>query len=96
MLNDGTTQPGENKEIVKTELKTSEGKRASNDRYLEKLEDIKIRVPKGYREIINEYAKNKGTNTNQLVITLVNEAMQRDGIGKQIPNGISSIPKQND
>jgi len=80
-----------NDETIKPELKTPENKRVSNDRYLEKLEDIKIRVPKGYRKIIADYATYKKTNTNQLVITLVNEAMQHDGINTQIPNGISSV-----
>lgn len=69
----------------------SETKRKANNNYLNKLDDIKVRVPKGYRDIINSYATSKGTTTNQLIITLVNESMERDNFEGHIPTGISSI-----
>ncbi|MFA9423383.1 MAG: hypothetical protein ACERLG_07380 [Sedimentibacter sp.] len=67
-----------------------ESKRITNDRYLEKLEDIKVRVPKGYRDTIKEYAKTKEMNTNQLVIYLINDAMKKDGLETSIPFGIKN------
>lgn len=41
-------------------LALNEKKKVSNDRYLQQLEDIKIRVPKGYREVIQNLAKEEG------------------------------------
>jgi hypothetical protein len=73
------------------EFKTSKNKLVTNDRYLEKLEDIKIRVPKGYREKVKDYAKTKNMNTNQLVILLLNEAMKNDGLDITIPNGVRDL-----
>lgn len=79
-------------------LALNEKKKASNDKYLGKLNDIKIRVPadpengiKDYREVIKEYAKYKNMNVNQLVISLINEAMEKDNYGEEIPNGIKNI-----
>ena len=42
-------------------LALNEKKKVSNDRYLQQLEDIKIRVPKGYREVIQIWQKKKGS-----------------------------------
>lgn len=69
-------------------LAVSKKKLDTNDKYLQKLEDIKIRVPKGYRDIIKEFAKGQGKNVNQLVIELINERMEQVGYKDRIPNGV--------
>lgn len=43
----------------------------SQDNYMEKLQDIKIRVPKEYYNKIKEYAESKGLSINKLVISLL-------------------------
>lgn len=76
-----------------------ENKKISNDAYLGKLNDIKIRVPaediengiKDCRKIIQEYAKYKGMSVNQLVIYLINESMKNDDYKEEIPTGIRDI-----
>lgn len=41
-------------------------------------DEIKLRVPKGQRDIIRAYAKAKGETVNALLNRLVDEAMQQD------------------
>lgn len=49
----------------------------SKDKYLkEKVESFNIRVPKGQKIIIQEYAKKKGKSLNSYVVDLINKDMQ--------------------
>lgn len=43
----------------------------SQDAYMEKLQDIKVRVPKEYYDKIKACAKSKGLSINKLVISLL-------------------------
>lgn len=45
--------------------------KSSQDAYMEKLQDIKVRVPKEYYDKIKLYADNKGLSINKLVISLL-------------------------
>ena len=69
-------------------LALSEKKRDSNNNYLKQLEDIKIRVPKGYRDIIKDLTKEEGYDgVNPFVIALVNSVLREKG-REEIPSGI--------
>lgn len=73
-------------------LAVSKKKLDINDKYLQQLEDIKIRVPKGYREVIKKFAVEQGyNNVNQLVIGLINEKMEAVKYDNRIPSGIRDI-----
>ncbi|MCI8624661.1 MAG: Arc family DNA-binding protein [Provencibacterium sp.] len=48
---------------------------AANKRHLEKLDDIKLRVPKGQREKIKAYAEEKGFSLNSYLIHLIEQDM---------------------
>lgn len=49
----------------------------SAEKYLqEKVEEFKIRVPKGQKEVIKAYAESQGKSLNQFVIEAINEAMK--------------------
>lgn len=62
-----------------------------NDKYLQQLEDIKIRVPKGYRDVIKNLAKEEGYNgVNPFIIKLVNDVLKEKG-REEIPTGIKEI-----
>ena len=43
----------------------------SQDAYMEKLQDIKVRVPKEYYDKIKSCAETKGLSINKLVISLL-------------------------
>lgn len=71
-------------------------KRASNEKYLQQLEDIKIRVPKGYREIIQDLAKNEGFNAvNPFVISLINKVLRSKNMN-EIPTGIKETKEKSE
>jgi len=66
-----------------------------NDKYLKQLEDIKIRVPKGYRQIIKDFAKELGYDgVNPFVISLINEKMEEKNYSDKIPTGIKEIKEK--
>lgn len=70
-------------------LAVSKKKLDTNDKYLKQLDDIKIRVPKGYKDVIKDFAiQQKYKNVNQLVIGLINEKMEKVGYEQRIPSGI--------
>ncbi len=48
---------------------------AGNARYLEKLDDIKIRVPAGDRQKYRDFAESQGMSLNRLVVALLDGAM---------------------
>lgn len=69
-------------------LALNDKKKVSNDRYLQQLQDIKIRVPKGYRKVIKDLAKEEGFDgVNPFIIKLVNDVLQKKG-RELIPTGI--------
>ncbi|MDE6103188.1 MAG: antitoxin [Oscillospiraceae bacterium] len=48
-------------------------------RYLkEKIDEFKVRVPKGQKVVIQEYAKSKGKSLNRFVIDLIEKEMNGD------------------
>ena len=53
---------------------------AVKDRYNAKTYDeIKIRVPKGQKDLIQAHAEAQGESTNGFINRAVSEAMERDG-----------------
>ena len=55
------------------------GERATKDEYeKQKYDDIRIRVPKGKRAIMKEYAAQRGESLNATINRLFDEAMQKD------------------
>jgi len=51
---------------------------ASKKYHREKLDELKLRVPKGNEERIQEHAKAQGESTNAFIYRAVNEAIERD------------------
>ncbi len=49
----------------------------ANAKYHEKLEDIKVRVPKGERERYKQYAESVGKSLNALIIELLEADMSK-------------------
>ena len=57
---------------------TESQKRAIEKWNREKVDDLRIRVPKGHREIIREHASKHGETINAFVFRAITEAMERD------------------
>lgn len=53
-------------------------KRATAKWQKEKVEELKFRVPKGEKAMIQEHAKARGESTNSFIYRAINETMVRD------------------
>ena len=56
-------------------MAVSDSQRKATNKYLDKFDDIKIRVPKGKREEYKSYASSKGMSLNNLIIDLIEKDM---------------------
>lgn len=56
----------------------TEAQYKANKKHLEKLEDIKIRVPKGKREIYKQQAERQEMSLNAYIISLIEKDMEQD------------------
>ena len=55
----------------------TEAQKRSAEKYLqEKVEDIRIRVPKGEKAVIKAYAESQGKSLNQFIIDCINECIK--------------------
>lgn len=55
----------------------TEAQKRSAEKYLqEKVEDIRIRVPKGQKDIIKARAEAQGKSLNQFIIDCINEGIK--------------------
>ncbi|MGI6179516.1 hypothetical protein [Butyricicoccus intestinisimiae] len=59
--------------------------KASWNRYMDKMADIKIRVPKGERDIWKVYAAQKGKSLNAFITDLVHSDMDKAGFDYTLP-----------
>ncbi|MBR2954528.1 MAG: antitoxin [Clostridia bacterium] len=49
-----------------------------NKRYLDKQDNIIIRVPKGKKAVIQEYAQKKEKSLNKYIVDLIDEDMKKE------------------
>lgn len=76
-------------------MAVSKQKLDTNDRYLQQLDEIKIRVPKGYKQVIKDFSKELDyKNVNQFIISLINEKMEKMEYNERIPNGVKAIKEK--
>ena len=60
----------------------SEAKKQAIARYHKKLDDIKIRAPKGFREEVAKHAKARGESKAAFIVRAIRETMERDNQDK--------------
>ena len=66
-------------------MSVSDAQRKARDKWLkEKVEDVKMRVPKGQRAVIQEHAKKCGESVNVFLNRAVAETIERDN--SQVPS----------
>ena len=61
-----------------TEKKVSAAQRKATDKYLEKFDEMRVRVPAGRKAEIKAHAEAQGESLNSFMIRAMNEAMERD------------------
>lgn len=60
----------------------SEAQKRANNKYLETLDEIKTRVPKGRKAEIQAHAEKQGESLNGFVVRAIDETIERDN-GKE-------------
>ena len=68
--------------MAKIEKKVSEAQRKATDKYLEKFDEMRVRVPKGRKETVKTHAEAQGESLNAFINRAINETMERDGSGE--------------
>ncbi len=57
----------------------TDARRKASAKYLkESVEDIRIRAPKGQKEVVKNHAEKQGESMNAFVVRAIDETMQRD------------------
>lgn len=57
----------------------SEARKRANNNYIKSQDEIKVRVPKGKKEIIKSHAEAQGESLNGFVNRAIDETIERDG-----------------
>ena len=59
-------------------MSVSEAQKKASIKYLEKLDEIRIRMPKGKKDDIKAAASTAGENMNQYIVSAIDQRMERD------------------
>ena len=59
-------------------MATKEARQRAVKKYLEGKEDLRIRVDKGEKAVIQSHAESKGESLNSFVVRAIDETMKRD------------------
>ena len=71
----------------------SEARRRANEKYNAKAyEEIKVRVPKGKKEIVQAHAEARKESVNGFINRAISEAMERDKAAQNPPDGPPEAP----
>ena len=60
------------------EMGISDARKRANDKWRDKFDEIRFRVPKGKKEVIQQFAAGNGESVNAFINRLVDEAMEKD------------------
>lgn len=64
--------------MPESEKKVSAAQRKATDKYLEKFDEMRVRVPKGQKDIAKAHAESKGESLNAFISRAITETMNRD------------------
>lgn len=59
-------------------MTVSKAQLESNKRYSRKFDDVRLRVPKGYRETIRQHAEEQNESVNGFILRAIKETIDRD------------------
>ena len=68
-------------------MPVSEAQKKASVKYLEKLDEVRIRMPKGHKATIQAHAEARGESVNGFVNRAISETMERDGGGPAASEG---------
>lgn len=61
-------------------MPVSEAQKKASAKYLEKLDEIRIRMPKGKKDDIKTVAATAGESVNQYILSAVDQRMSREAV----------------
>lgn len=61
--------------------KYTKAQAAASAKYLKDLDEIRVRMPKGQKDIVKSHAKNCGESVNKFINRAISETMERDKDG---------------
>ena len=64
--------------MAEKEKKVSEAQRKATDKYLEKFDEMRVRVPKGRKDTVKAHAETQGESLNAFINRAIIETMERD------------------
>lgn len=64
--------------MAEIEKKVSEAQRKATDKYLEKFDEMRVRVPKGRKDTVKAHAEAQGESLNAFINRAITETMERD------------------
>lgn len=73
--------------MAQVEKKVSEAQRKATDKYLEKFDEMRVRVPKGQKDTVKAHAETQGESLNAFINRAITETMERDNTSTADANG---------
>ena len=73
-------------------MSVSEAQKKASIKYLEKLDEIRIRMPKGQKDIIKTHAESRGESVNGFINRAIEETMERDNTPGGLEESASPPP----
>ena len=64
--------------MADAEKKVSAAQRKATDKYLEKFDEMRVRVPTGRKAAIKAHAEAQGESLNGFIVRAMTETMERD------------------
>lgn len=64
--------------MAEVEKKVSAAQRKATDKYLEKFDELRIRVPKGQKAYIQAHCERQGESMNSFIIRSISETIAHD------------------
>lgn len=71
-------------------MSVSEAQKKASIKYLEKLDEIRIRMPKGQKDAIKAHAEARGESVNGFINRAIDETMDRDNAAPAASEGALS------
>ncbi len=64
--------------MTDSEKKVSAAQRRATEKYLEKFDEMRVRVPAGKKELVKAHAEVQGESLNGFINRAITETMERD------------------
>lgn len=59
-------------------MAVSEAQKKATAKYLEKMDEVRVRMPKGRKDEIKAHAERRGESVNGFINRIIDEAMERE------------------